>query len=944
MFDRNGDGVFRATRRPGRLVRGQGRAQRHVGRELRRRRRAERREHHVQAPRTTASRSATTWRRTSSPTASPAVAGAELRAHWMRRETIVWPATSHDGAATRPACTSLGGRARPGRRARSPARRDCGLGVDGGLDAAPRTKSEPRASPRSRSRPARSGGSARSSPGSSWCRERDGRRVLSAFTGVQIAGRARRPLRRRRRHDAARRHVARGEQADVRDSGRRPPRSVDAARSGSRHAPPVRPGRTGDGAWSAGRGATDGRARRATSTLWEVEVYAPTTGAIETNVGDRPVLGRAHARTRSAPWSSTSTTTCARSPSGGREDASRADRRSPGRPRDLRAARARLLDQRRDRARGAARHVPRLHRRDSRRHARSCAQLADAGINTVHLLPTFDIATIEENRAAQAARRATWRRSGRHPTEQQACVDGGRATRRLQLGLRPVPLHGARGLATPSTRTAARASREFREMVEGAARARACGRASTRSTTTPPASGQDAKSVLDRIVPGYYQRLNADGNVETSTCCQNTATEHEVAEADGRLGACTWATEYKVDGFRFDLMGHHSKREHAGASAPRSTSSRSRTDGVDGKAIYLYGEGWNFGEVAEQRLLRAGHAGPAWRHRHRHVHRPAARRRARRRPGRRDPRDQGFGTGLVHRPERRRRSTARRPSSSRGCSHADRPGQARPRGQPPRLRVHGLGRRRVARRRASTTTAQPAGYADQPDEVDQLRRRARQRDAVRPLDVQAAAGTSMADRVRMNTLSLATVTLVAGRRRSGTPAPSCCARSRSTATATTRATGSTASTGPARSRLRAPGLPPSADNEAKWPIMEPAAREPGAEAARSRHRRGARPRRRAARIRFSSRLFRLGSAAEIQQRVSFPASEPGVIAMKLDERIVVVFNATPEAVKQPVGAGRWTPPPGAGGRRRPGGQGRALRGRRVERCRRGPSRCSCAGQ
>ena len=34
-----------------------------------------------------------------------------------------------------------------------------------------------------------------------------------------------------------------------------------------------------------------------------------------------------------------------------------------------------------------------------------------------------------------------------------------------------------------------------------------------------PAAGQDPKSILDRIVPGYYHRLNADGAVETSTCC-----------------------------------------------------------------------------------------------------------------------------------------------------------------------------------------------------------------------------------------------------------------------------------------------------------------------------------------------------------------------------------------------------------------------------------------
>jgi pullulanase len=51
------------------------------------------------------------------------------------------------------------------------------------------------------------------------------------------------------------------------------------------------------------------------------------------------------------------------------------------------------------------------------------------------------------------------------------------------------------------------------------------------------ASGQDPQSVLDRIVPGYYHRLDAQRPVETSTCCDNTATEHRMmAQADDRLG------------------------------------------------------------------------------------------------------------------------------------------------------------------------------------------------------------------------------------------------------------------------------------------------------------------------------------------------------------------------------------------------------------------------
>jgi len=59
-----------------------------------------------------------------------------------------------------------------------------------------------------------------------------------------------------------------------------------------------------------------------------------------------------------------------------------------------------------------------------------------------------------------------------------------------------------------------------------------------------------------------------------------------------------WAEQYKVDSFRFDLMGHHSlaNMEYA---LQRLRSLTPEENGVDGEKIYLYGEGWNFGEVAD---------------------------------------------------------------------------------------------------------------------------------------------------------------------------------------------------------------------------------------------------------------------------------------------------------------------------------------------------------
>src|SRR5256714_11244893 len=59
----------------------------------------------------------------------------------------------------------------------------------------------------------------------------------------------------------------------------------------------------------------------------------------------------------------------------------------------------------------------------------------------------------------------------------------------------------------------------------------------------------------------------------------------------------TWARAYKGDGFRFDLMGHHMVANMLKVRDALRALTLAR-DGVDGAQLYLYGEGWNFGEVA----------------------------------------------------------------------------------------------------------------------------------------------------------------------------------------------------------------------------------------------------------------------------------------------------------------------------------------------------------
>ena len=111
-------------------------------------------------------------------------------------------------------------------------------------------------------------------------------------------------------------------------------------------------------------------------------------------------------------------------------------------------------------------------------------------------------------------------------------------------------------------------------------------------------AGLAKRSVLDKIVPNYYQRLNPlTGEIEHSTCCDNTATEHVMMAKLMTDSLVTWARDYFIDGFRFDLMGHQPK-----AAMLKARAAVQKVDPY----TYFYGEGWNFGEVANnQRFVQA---------------------------------------------------------------------------------------------------------------------------------------------------------------------------------------------------------------------------------------------------------------------------------------------------------------------------------------------------
>ncbi|MFN8596270.1 MAG: pullulanase-type alpha-1,6-glucosidase [Anaerolineae bacterium] len=224
-------------------------------------------------------------------------------------------------------------------------------------------------------------------------------------------------------------------------------------------------------------------------------------------------------------------------------------------------------------------------------------RLAEAGLTHVHLLPVFDIATIEEDQAKREE--PDYAQLAAFPGDsdrQQAVLEPLRDKDGYNWGYDPYHYTVPEGSYATDPNGSARIV-EFRQMVQ------ALNQTGLRVVMDvvynhTNASGQSARSVLDKIVPGYYHRLNAKGEVETSTCCQNTATEHAMMEKLMIDSVVTWARDYKVDGFRFDIMGHHLLSNMVNVRKALDALTPDK-DGVDGKSIYIYGEGWDFGEMAK---------------------------------------------------------------------------------------------------------------------------------------------------------------------------------------------------------------------------------------------------------------------------------------------------------------------------------------------------------
>ncbi|MGV9549930.1 pullulanase-type alpha-1,6-glucosidase [Streptomyces ardesiacus] len=536
---------------------------------------------------------------------------------------------------------------------------------------------------------------------------------------------------------------------------------------------------------------------------------------------------------------------------------------------------------------------------DGSKHLR---ELAEAGTSYVHLLPAFDIATVPERKSEQTAPDCDLAALPADSDQQQECVTKAAAKDAFNWGYDPYHYTVPEGSYATDPDGTGRTV-EFRKMVK------ALNDDGLRVVMDvvynhTAASGQAKTSVLDRIVPGYYQRLLADGSVANSTCCSNTATENAMMSKLVVDSVVTWAKEYKVDGFRFDLMGHHPK---ANILAVRKALDEltPKKDGVDGKKIVLYGEGWNFGEIADDaRFVQATQKNMAgtgiatFSDRARDAVRGGG-------PFDEDPGVQGFASGLYTDPNGSRANGTEAEQKARLLHYQD------------LIKVGLTGNladytftdtdgKEVKGSEVDYNGA-PAGYAAAPGDALAYADAHDNESLFDALAFKLPRDTSADDRARMQVLAMATAALSQGPALSQAGTDLLRSKSLDRNSYDSGDWFNALHWNCADGNGFGRGLPPAADNQDKWPYAKPllttvqvgCPQITGASAAY----------RDLLRIRSGEKDFSLATAGQVQSRLSFPLSgkdeTPGVITLRLGD-LVVVFNATPQRQEQHVEAAAGT--------------------------------------
>ena len=113
-------------------------------------------------------------------------------------------------------------------------------------------------------------------------------------------------------------------------------------------------------------------------------------------------------------------------------------------------------------------------------------------------------------------------------------------------------------------------------------------------------TGATEASNFNQLVPDYYYRQDSTGGFSNASACGNeTASDRPMMRKFIVESVKYWATEYHIDGFRFDLMGIHDME---------TMNAVSRALRAIDPSIFVYGEGWTAGAsplADERKALKA---------------------------------------------------------------------------------------------------------------------------------------------------------------------------------------------------------------------------------------------------------------------------------------------------------------------------------------------------
>ena len=179
--------------------------------------------------------------------------------------------------------------------------------------------------------------------------------------------------------------------------------------------------------------------------------------------------------------------------------------------------------------------------------------LKELGITHVHILPAFDYASVDETKLHE---------------------------NKYNWGYDPVNYNVPEGSYSTNPYDPVSRITEFKQMVQSLHKSGI--RVVMDVVYNHTAQGKN--SHLDLLAPGYFYRMNTDSTWSNASGCGNeTASERPMMRKYIVESVVYWATEYHIDGFRFDLMGIH--------DIETMNEVRTALNKID-PTIFIYGEGW----------------------------------------------------------------------------------------------------------------------------------------------------------------------------------------------------------------------------------------------------------------------------------------------------------------------------------------------------------------